>query len=470
MRLAVHPDIDDMRNKKNVRRLRRATGYRRNWEVREAASDALGKLGDSRAVKSLVGALGDEYWPVRKAAAEALGNLGDTHAVEPLIAALRAEVTHQAGAAVPVRFGYTDFPGLHDSWMVRREIVIALGRLGDARAAAPLVAALRDDCTWVRAYAAEALGKLGDLGAVDPLRACLTDDDSFVRATAAAALDELSQGPDDAATGAAYWVATKQWGKCVETAAIAPLICALGDEDPAVRGGATGALVDIGPEAVRPLVDALQNPPMTLRGRSAAAEALGRIGDTRAVEPLLTLLGDRGTSVRQAAAEALGRLGDTRAVQPLVSALADHHGDVRTAAAEALRQLGWRPEGTAGAAYWVSTHQWDEAVRVAAVEPLVMALQDHTRSVREHAAAALGTIGDARAIAPLAAALGDPDLNVAKAAARALVAMYASGKLDEVQKAEVLALRGRITFRDDVPEHEGVDVRDDRSIDVDFPI
>lgn len=471
MRLAVHPDIDDLKNQKNVRRLRKATHDRRDWEVREAACDALGQVGDARALGSLVDALGDEYWPVRKAAASALSRIGGTRAVEPLIAALRAEVTHQAGAAVPVRSGYTDFPGLHDSWTVRREIVIALGMLGDARAVEPLVAALRDEHTWVRAYAAESLGRLGDTRAVDPLRVVLTDEDGFVRATAAAALDRLGWRPDDAAAGAAYWVATKQWSRCVETRAIAPLIRVLDDEDQTIRDGVAGALADIGGPAVHPLVDALENPRLTLRGRSTAAGALGRIGDARAVDALLALLDDRETGVRRAAAQALGRLGDTRAVEPLVRALTDHDGEVRAAAAEALQQLDWRPEETAaGGAYWAATHQWDEAVRVAAVEPLVMALQDHAATVRERAADALGTIGDARAIVPLAAALDDHDIGVARAAARGLVAMYSSGSLDEAQRAEVLALRPRITFQDDVPEHEGVDARDDRTIGVDFPI
>ena len=470
MRLAVHPDIDDMKRRKDLRRLRGATHDRRNWEVREAASDALGTLGDKRAVKSLVGALGDEYWPVRRAAAEALGKLGDTRAVEPLLAALEAEVTHRAGAAVPVRFGHTDFPGLPDSWMVRREIAIALGKLGDTRAVGALAGLLRDDRSWVRRYAAEALGQLGDARAVDPLRGALTDGDSSVRASAAAALDRLSWRPDDAASRASYWVATRQWTRCVESGATAPLIGVLDDEDPAVRGGVVDALVDIGAPAVGPLVDALQDAHAALRGRSAAAEALGRIGDARATEPLLPLLDDRASSVRRAVAEALGRLGDTRAVGPLAGALTDDDGDTRTAAAEALQRLDWRPEGPSAEAFWVATRQWDEAVRAHAVEPLVVALRDHDASVRELASAALGTIGDARAIAPLAAALGDRDISVARAAARALVALYSSGSLDEAQRAEVLALRGRITFQDDVPEHEGVDVRDDRTIGVDFPV
>ena len=491
----VH-DIKMMKSNKDIRRLRGATRYRGDWEVREAAADALGKLGDTRAVKPLLDALRDEYWPVRKAAASALGEIGDARAVEPLIAALQAENTHQGGAAVPVRFAHPELSGLHDSWMVRTAIVIALGEIGETRAVAPLVAALRDDRKWVRGYAAQALGKLGDARAVDPLVAALADEDGFVRATAATALDRLAWRPDDGAAAAAYWVATRQWAKCVKIGAIAPLISVLNDEDQIIRGAAAGALAHIGARAVDPLIGALRDQHTTSRGRSGAAETLGRIGDrralealaaalpdaasatalgqladARAVEPLVTVLNDGDISGRVAAAQALGQLGDTRAVRPLLTALTDPQGEVRTAAAAALDQLGWRPEGTeAGAAYWVATHHWDKAGHVAAVEPLIMALQDQAASVREPAAHALGTIGDARAIAPLSAALGDNDIRVAKAAARALVAMYSSGTLDEAQKAAVLAQRDRITFQDDVPEHEGVDTRDDRSIGVAFPI
>ena len=496
MRRYSHHDVDVMKNHKELGRLRRATHYRRDWEVREAACDALGQLDDTRAVKSLVNALRDDYWPVRHAAASALGKLGGTRAVEPLIAALRAEDTHQAGAAVPVRFGYTDFPGLHDSWTVRRAIVIALGNLGDARAVAPLVAALRDDRKWVRGYAAEALGKLGDARAVDPLIAVLTDQDSFVRATAAAALDRLGWRPDSGATEAAYWVATEHWGKSASTGVIAPLLSVLNDDDPAIRGVVAATLADVGALAVEPLIAAVNDPHTPWRRRSGAAEALGaigdpravealiaalpnaacatalgQIGDARAVEPLVTALDTGETGDRRAAARALGRLGDRHAVQPLTTALTDHDASMRTSAAESLDQLGWHPEGTAAApTYWVVTQQWDKAVHVGAVEPLIVALNDQAASVREPAAQALGSIGDARAITPLSAALNDQDIKVAKAAARALVAMYSSGKLDEAQQAQVLAQRDRITFQDDVPDHEGVDVRDDRTIGVAFPI
>tara|TARA_B000000460_G_C21378590_1_gene332805 strand:+ start:406 stop:630 length:225 start_codon:yes stop_codon:yes gene_type:complete len=49
--------------------------------------------------------------------------------------------------------------------------------------------------------------------------------------------------------------------------------------------------------------------------RLHAAEALGKIGDERAVEPLIEALNDEEGHVRRGAAVALGRLGYERAVE-----------------------------------------------------------------------------------------------------------------------------------------------------------
>jgi len=51
--------------------------------------------------------------------------------------------------------------------------------------------------------------------------------------------------------------------------------------------------------------------------RWKAAESLGRMGDSRAVEPLIDTLWDDDSRVRLKAAWALGRIGDTRATGPL---------------------------------------------------------------------------------------------------------------------------------------------------------
>ncbi|MFZ1901673.1 MAG: HEAT repeat domain-containing protein, partial [Methanoregula sp.] len=51
--------------------------------------------------------------------------------------------------------------------------------------------------------------------------------------------------------------------------------------------------------------------------RWQAAESLGRLGDPRAVEPLIDTLWDDDARVRLKAAYALGMLGDPRALGPL---------------------------------------------------------------------------------------------------------------------------------------------------------
>jgi HEAT repeat protein len=50
---------------------------------------------------------------------------------------------------------------------------------------------------------------------------------------------------------------------------------------------------------------------------------LGKLGDRRAIEPLLLALRDKDKSVRNSAAEALRNLGDPQAVEPLLLALND---------------------------------------------------------------------------------------------------------------------------------------------------
>jgi len=66
---------------------------------------------------------------------------------------------------------------------------------------------------------------------------------------------------------------------------------------------------------IEPLIAALEdeNPDV----QEEAAEALGKIGDSRALNPLIVALRQGDSAVQEAAAEALGKIGDTRAVKPL---------------------------------------------------------------------------------------------------------------------------------------------------------
>jgi len=123
--------------------------------------------------------------------------------------------------------------------------------------------------------------------------------------------------------------------------------------------------------------------------REAAAKSLGKLNDSRAVEPLILALKDTYYWVRWAAAESLGELNDTRAVEPLILALKDkdEDSDVRWRAAESLGKLN----------------------DTRAVGPLIQALKDWYWAVRENAAWSLGELNDTRAVEPLILALKDKD-------------------------------------------------------------
>ncbi len=110
--------------------------------------------------------------------------------------------------------------------------------------------------------------------------------------------------------------------------------------------------------------------------RLTAIEALGEIGDPRAVEPLIAALQDGSWGVRSYAAAALGAIGDARAVKPLTALIRDSKKVVRKAAAEALSKIGPSSDPESLAWYLVALEQWDRVVSLgeAAVEPLIAAL------------------------------------------------------------------------------------------------
>lgn len=88
------------------------------WSVRWKSVALLGRIGDSRAVPALLGALKRRDEVMRRKAALALGQLGDPRALKPLVAAMRDRDRH-----------------------VRPAAALALGKLKDPRALAALIKA-----------------------------------------------------------------------------------------------------------------------------------------------------------------------------------------------------------------------------------------------------------------------------------------------------------------------------------------
>ena len=187
--------------------------------------------------------------------------------------------------------------------------------------------------------------------------------------------------------------------------------------------------------------------------RLAAAEALGPLKDSLAVEPLVGLLKDDNAAVRRASVAALAARGGFRVVDPLVSALEDLHPDVRATAATAVyRRLMTDADADTRRATAAALGR----LRVPdAVEPLAKAIMDADETVRVASIKALQAIGDPDAIAPLISMLareqasqkstGRSSLAVERACSQALDALCNEHALDQIEA---------------VTKHDDADVRE----------
>ena len=306
------------------------------------AADAAAILGRRRsqgAVPTLVGLLRHADDNVAVAAIEALGRIGGRAAVESLVALVGSGNFFRTFPAIDV-----------------------LGRSGDPRAVAPLTALLGDPHYALEA--ARALGRTGERSAVAPLAQLLMrTSDASIR-IAALALAELieryrerfgvSAPVDDAlrrATEAA--VATRRLAQSLsgadlaEQAAIARVLGALRDEaavstlltlvdrpEP-VASAASAALERLGGSEEAELVRDL------IGGDSARRSILlPLVKRTGSAEAVMRCLADADPQVRSAACDALARIGNPAAAPSLFALLTEDNARVAQAAVAAIQSLG----------------------------------------------------------------------------------------------------------------------------------
>jgi HEAT repeat protein len=264
--------------------------------------------------------------------------------------------------------------------------------------------------------------------AVEAIVVALMDEKENRRQNAIDALKALKWKPGDGEAGAAYWASKGRWQKCV----------------------------DIGPPAVGPLIAALRRKPSgvpvggsaDLQGsyvNKGAAKALCKIGEP-VVEPLIDLLGDVSArwGPRALAAETLAEIGDQRAIEPIVAALEDEDMEVQQSAAEALGRIAKKVES--------------EALRARLVELLISAFRAaykrKRRSTLESVGAALGDIGDSRALQPLVDVLRDwPGgsegarlglIGIGKPAVEPLIAVLEDKRMSDMQRQAAAGALGMI--------------------------
>ena len=285
------PNIDKLREEKDVEGLIKALKYESDSDVRRNAARAPGYIQDDQVVEPLIEALGDEDSIVRSEVAKVLGDIGDSRAEEPLIEVfLNDEDKYVRG------------------WVAR-----ALRNVGGLRAAEVMIGVLNDENSLDRqSYAINALGGI-----------------AFWQA-------EKTQLWDDDLNGYVWIPEEIEVLRKMGEPAVEPLIKALGDEDSSVRSSAAYALGGVGYSYIGELGVWDED--------SGSYVWVPKIGEP-AVEPLIKALGDEDSSVREWAAWALGRIGDTRATEPLREVLNDEDSDVREKAEKALPRLtgtqGW---------------------------------------------------------------------------------------------------------------------------------
>jgi len=149
---------------------------------------------------------------------------------------------------------------------------------------------LESEDVQIRQFTAYLLGQAGDRRAVEPLIRALSDDHPGVRGAAANALGQLG-----------------------DPIAVPHLLDLVGDDNRQIAVWAAFALTRLGESYFHVLVNALRSEDVNVR-RSAIL-AMSQLGDARAIEPLLTLREDQGrrfdsdSTVADAVAKVLHQLG-----------------------------------------------------------------------------------------------------------------------------------------------------------------
>lgn len=208
---------------------------------------------------------------------------------------------------------------------VKAASVKALVEAGEP-AVGPLIKVLNSKDPEIRENAAITLGKIKDERAIDPLIKLLTDEEWEVESAATSALVEIGEP------------------------AVEPLVFILQDKsgDVFLRMKVIAVLAGIKDErAIQPMIRVLKEEPEL---QADLGYHLGLM-DEPAVEPLIQLLGDDDPEVRVRAAEALGRLGDGRAIGALTDALSDKDETVRVFAKMGLESIEAQKKNTLIATY-----------------------------------------------------------------------------------------------------------------------
>jgi HEAT repeat protein len=256
----------------------------------------------------------------------------------------------------------------HKSAFYRRNAAETLGKIGDTRARKPLTEKLKDTSKIVRESAVEALVKMADTDKPGPFIKLLKDSTAHARQAAADVLNKIGWEPSNTGESILYLTATDQWKKLPKTGeeTIAVLIDALNVLDADYRANIVNSLYKIKePVLTERLILALKN--RNRHVRRGAADTLDKTGwkplnnkesalyfmakeeweklsgiGKDAGDVLIDVLSFDDSTAREIAVEALGKIGDSRAVEPVIETMDDRKRIIREKAMDAFEKLRQR--------------------------------------------------------------------------------------------------------------------------------
>jgi HEAT repeat protein/cyclophilin family peptidyl-prolyl cis-trans isomerase len=399
-------------------------------DVQSTAAFAIGLVGDPSAEAELVALLSDPVPLVRGRAAEALGQTGAKgaaaaignmvaeYARTPAVVSMQPddETWPAAGEAEAFKLGLFALVRLQafdplaaavlegnrpvSSWW---PVAYALQRIEDKRAAPALLALLKGQGRYTRAFAARGLGSLRDQAAVQPLLALLAPESGAGLEPTVAAIRALAQlGAADAVTPLSRLAAgpgthanvrleaVQALGTLEASQALDLVQNLLTDEWTPMRIAALRALASIDQESFTFVLAGIE-PDRDWRVRAALAGLLAGLPGEIGLNRLRPMLNDEDKRVIPAVLDAMARLRAPELGKVLLERIKDPDFVVRSSAAQHLGKL--KPEGGA------------DALR----EAYKAGLPDSAYSARAAAIDALVEYGPAESTDTLKAALSDKD-------------------------------------------------------------
>ncbi len=333
-------------------------------QTRIAAAEALGRLGDDKAVADLgVVAREASEWPVAAAALAALTTLGTEAAVHAIVDAT---------------------PFVQRKRDQRAAVLSALVAILGVRRAqlGQLTGWLANPQSWdTFSVVVDALGEIGGSQAIGLLQSCLYDGEGRVRTRVAFALDALGWPERPADAPLAYFVALERWHDCL----------------------------GFGPAGVEIMLDRAR------RGREAIVAALGAHASARAIAGLVRLAGQLATDLSEE--DPRHRRGIARRLDMVTGALRGHDQETISGLVELLGAS----DSAAARAWALTTSTWFGAATFEAARAWLES-PEATPHIRALAARALGRLGQADAVGPLMRAWRNDETNDVRLAASAALA------------------------------------------------